>query len=69
MDNRIELCGSAGAIPCDRLHGSAFRTYSKTGYGCAVGEPATTVGWTFTMCEEVWSYGFPQELQHFVDWG
>jgi predicted dehydrogenase len=26
-----------------------------------------TVGWTFTMYEENWNYGFPQEMQHFVN--
>jgi predicted dehydrogenase len=26
-----------------------------------------TTGWTFTMFEEVWNYGFPQELAHFVN--
>ena len=28
---------------------------------------ANTTGWTFTMFEEVWNYGFPQELQHFAN--
>jgi predicted dehydrogenase len=25
------------------------------------------LGWTFTIYEEEWNYGFPQEMQHFVD--
>jgi predicted dehydrogenase len=41
-------------------------TYSEKGYGYAVEKAATTQGYTFTMFEEIWNYGFPQELQHFV---
>ena len=26
-----------------------------------------TVGWSYTMYEENWNYGFPQEMEHFVD--
>jgi predicted dehydrogenase len=26
-----------------------------------------TKGYTFTMFEEIWNYGFPQEMQHFVN--
>lgn len=67
MDDRIELYGSEGVILCDLLHGSAFQTYSKRGYDYAVEKAGSTVGWSFTMYEEAWNYGFPQEMQHFVD--
>jgi predicted dehydrogenase len=26
-----------------------------------------TRGWSYTMYEEEWNYGFPQEMVHFVD--
>src|SRR5262249_36936421 len=45
----------------------ALETYSEVGYGYAVEKAPTTRGWTFTMFEEMWNYGFPQEMQHFVD--
>jgi predicted dehydrogenase len=32
-----------------------------------VEKATTTMGWTFTMYEENWNYGFPQEMQHFTD--
>lgn len=67
MDDRIEIYGSQGVILCDLLHGSAFQTYSKRGYDYAVEKAGSTVGWSFTMYEEAWNYGFPQEMQHFVD--
>ena len=33
----------------------------------AVEKASTTKGWTFTMFEEIWNSGFPQEMQHFAD--
>jgi predicted dehydrogenase len=67
MDDRAEIYGSQGVTYADLLHGSALETFSAVGYGYAVEKAPTTVGWTFTMFEELWNYGFPQEMQHFVD--
>jgi predicted dehydrogenase len=67
MDDRIELYGSEGVIHCDLLHGSAFETYSQRGYGYAVEKAGSTQGWSFTMYEEIWNYGFVAEDQHFAN--
>jgi predicted dehydrogenase len=67
MDDRAEVYGSRGVTYADLLHGSALETYSETGYGYAVEKAGETRGWSFTMYEEIWNYGFPQELQHAVD--
>jgi predicted dehydrogenase len=67
MDDRAEIYGSRGVTYADLLHGSALETYSEVGYGYAMEKAPTTRGWTFTMFEEMWNYGFPQEMQHFVD--
>ena len=67
VDDRAEIYGSQGHTRADLLHGTALRTYSQTGYGYAVEKSGGTVGWSSTMVEEVWNYGFPQEMQHFVD--
>jgi predicted dehydrogenase len=67
MDDRAEIYGSKGVTYADLLHGSALETYSEVGYGYAVEKASTTSGWTFTMYEENWNYGFPQEMQHFID--
>lgn len=67
MDDRAEIYGSEGVTYADLLHGNALETYSARGYGYAVEKAATTQGWTFTAFEELWNYGFPQEMQHFVD--
>ena len=67
MDDRAEVHGSAGVAYADVLHGNSLLTYSETGYGYAVEKAGSTKGWSFTMFEELWNYGFPQEMQHFVD--
>jgi predicted dehydrogenase len=66
VDDRCEIYGSAGFTRADLLRGSSLLTYSETGYGYAVEKAGTTQGYTFTMFEEIWNYGFPQELTHFM---
>ncbi len=67
VDDRCEIYGTKGNTRADLLKGSSLWTYSQEGYGYAVEKAGTTRGWTFTMFEEVWNYGFPQEMQHFVN--
>ncbi len=67
MDDRAEVYGSEGVAYADLLRGSSILTYSERGYGYAVEKAGSTRGWSFTMYEEVWNYGFPQEFEHFVD--
>jgi predicted dehydrogenase len=66
VDDRCEIYGAAGFTRADLLRGSSLLTYSEQGYGYAVEKAGTTRGYTFTMFEEVWNYGFPQEMAHFV---
>jgi predicted dehydrogenase len=67
MDDRAEVHGSKGVAYADLLHGNAIETYSSTGYGYAVEKAGSTTGWSFTIYEEIWNYGFVQEMAHFVD--
>ncbi len=66
MDDRAEVHGTHGVAYADLLHGNAIETYSSVGYGYAVEKAGGTVGWTFTVYDEAWNYGFPQEFAHFV---
>jgi myo-inositol 2-dehydrogenase / D-chiro-inositol 1-dehydrogenase len=66
MDDTAEFYGSGGVIYADVLRGSSLLTFSKDGYGYAVEKATSTTGWTFTMYEEAWNYGFPQELEYFI---
>lgn len=67
MDDRAEVFGGDGQGYADLLHGNAIRAYSRSGYGYAVEKAGATAGWTFPIYEELWNYGFPQEMTHFVD--
>ena len=67
MDDRAEIHGSEGVAYADVLQGNSIQTYSTKGVGYAVEKAGNTVGWSYTMYEEAWNYGFPQEFIHFVD--
>ncbi len=67
MDDRAEIHGSEGVAYADVLQGNSIQTYSKKGVGYAVEKAGNTIGWSYTMYEEIWNYGFPQEFAHFVD--
>lgn len=67
MDDRAEVHGSKGVAYADLLHGNSIETYSAVGYDYAVEKAGSTIGWSHTIYEEAWNYGFHQEMAHFVD--
>lgn len=67
MDDKCEVYGTGGVMYADLFMGNAAITYSKHGYGYAMEKADTTVGWSFTVFEEVFNQGYPHELQHFID--
>ncbi|GAO41599.1 Gfo/Idh/MocA family protein [Flavihumibacter petaseus] len=67
MDDRCEVYGTGGVVYADLFMGNAAVSYSKHGYGYAMEKADTTVGWSFTIFEEVFNQGYPHELKHFVD--
>lgn len=66
MDDRIEVFGSKGMTYANLHMGNALPTFSETGYGYAVEKAPSTKGWTYPVFEELWNYGFPQEMHHFA---
>jgi predicted dehydrogenase len=66
MQDRIEIHGDKGLSYADLHMGNALPTYSEDGYGYAVEKAPTTKGWTWPVFEELWNYGFPQEMRHFA---
>jgi myo-inositol 2-dehydrogenase / D-chiro-inositol 1-dehydrogenase len=66
MDDRAEVFGSQGQAYADLLHGNSLRAFSRHGYGYAVEKAGSTAGWSFPIYQEIWNYGFPQEMEHFV---
>ena len=66
MDDKIEVFGEGGVCYANLLMGNALPTYSEYGFGYAVEKAPTTKGWTYPVYEELWNYGFPQEMRHFA---
>ena len=67
MDDRVEVYGTDGVIYADLFMGNSALTYSEKGYGYAMEKAGSTKGWTFTIFEEAFNQGYPQELKHFID--
>src|ERR1700722_8596836 len=65
MDDRIEVYGEGGNTSANLHMGNALPTYSEYGFGYAVEKAPTTQGWSYPVFEELWNYGFPQEMRHF----
>ncbi|MBN2475895.1 MAG: Gfo/Idh/MocA family oxidoreductase [Pirellulales bacterium] len=66
MDDRIEVYGEGGLTYANLHMGNALPTYSEYGFGYAVEKAPETKGWTYPVFEELWNYGFPQEMRHFA---
>ncbi len=66
MDDRVEVYGSGGVTYANLHMGNALPTYSEHGYGYAVEKAPSTKGWTYPVFDELWNYGFPQEMRHFA---
>ena len=66
MHDRVEVYGEGGLTYADLHMGNALPTFSEYGYGYAVEKAPTTKGWTYPVFEELWNYGFPQEMRHFA---
>jgi myo-inositol 2-dehydrogenase/D-chiro-inositol 1-dehydrogenase len=66
MDDRIEVYGDGGVTYANLHMGNALPTFSEHGYGYAVEKAPSTKGWTYPVFEELWNYGFPQEMHHFA---
>ncbi|MHB8519825.1 MAG: Gfo/Idh/MocA family protein [Limisphaerales bacterium] len=67
MDDRIEVHGTGGVCYADLFLGNSALTYSEKGYGYAMEKAGATQGWTFTVFEEAFNQGYPQELKHFIE--
>ena len=66
-DMRFELYGTEGQVKVAPTFSNLISVYSKRGYEYAVEKATTTEGWTFPVPEESWSFGYPQEISHFID--
>lgn len=67
MDDCVEVYGTGGVCYADLFQGNAALSYSEAGYGYAMEKAGSTKGWTFTVFEEAFNQGYPQELKHFIE--
>ena len=66
-DIRYELFGTEGQIKVAPTFSNLISVYSEKGYSYAVEKAGTTKGWTFPVPAEFWTFGYPQEIRHFID--
>lgn len=66
MEDCAEVHGTGGVSYADLFQGNAALTYSEKGYDYAMEKAGSTQGWTFTVFEEAFNQGYPQELAHFI---
>jgi predicted dehydrogenase len=67
LDDKCEIYGSRGNTFADVVRGNSLLTYSQPGYGYAMEKAESTQGWSFTIFDELWMFGYPQQMQHFVN--
>ena len=67
VEDSAEVYGTGGVCYADLFQGNAALTYSEQGYGYAMEKAGSTKGWTFTIFEEAFNQGYPQELKHFIE--
>ena len=66
-DMRFELFGTEGQIKVAPTFSNLVSVYSEKGYGYAVEKASTTKGWTSPVPKELETFGYSQEIRHFVD--
>lgn len=62
----LEVYGPKGRLVANLERGPAIAMYTAPESETAL-DTSTRSGWQYPMYEEAWQFGFPQELQHFVD--
>jgi myo-inositol 2-dehydrogenase/D-chiro-inositol 1-dehydrogenase len=67
LDDKAEIYGTGGNTRADLVIGASLLTYSEGGYEYAMEKAGTTRGWSFTMYDELWNFGYPQQMRHFVE--
>ncbi|MEX2080258.1 MAG: Gfo/Idh/MocA family oxidoreductase [Dehalococcoidia bacterium] len=63
----LEVYGPGGRLTANLERGPAIGMYRAPAGESAADSGGSRSGWQYPMYEEAWQFGFPQELQHFVD--
>ena len=67
MDDRLDIQGSAGTCHGDMMQQSSLLRPTATWATATRWRRAPPLGYSYTIAEEYYNYGMPQEMQHFTD--
>ena len=67
LDLRNEVYGTEGTIFTDVTRETPIKVFSMRGAGYVVEKGDTDTGWLFPPIDEAWTYGYREEMRHFVE--
>lgn len=67
LDLRNEVYGTEGVVFTDVTRETPLKVFSQPGVGYTVEKGETESGWLFPQVDEAWTYGYREEMKHFVE--
>jgi predicted dehydrogenase len=67
VDDRAEIYGVKGRIMLDLSRHNPLEVYSEIGHNSAPFGATISKGWTFPTADDGWTYGYVDEMRHFID--
>jgi predicted dehydrogenase len=67
LDLRNEIHGTEGTIFTDVTRDTPLKVFSRLGAGYTVEKAEAQTGWLFPPVDEAWTYGYREEMRHFID--
>ena len=67
LDLRNEVYGTEGVVFTDVTRETPLKVFSRPGVGYTVEKGETESGWLFPPVDEAWTYGYREEMKHFIE--
>ncbi len=67
LDLRNEVYGTEGTIFTDVTRETPLKVFTTRGAGYVVEKGDVDTGWLFPPIDEAWTYGYREEMRHFVE--
>ena len=67
IDERVEIYGRDGVILANWSKSDQVRVFSEKGYSYAVEKVDLTTGWANVTVNDLWDFGYINELKYFVE--
>jgi predicted dehydrogenase len=67
LDLRNEVYGTEGVVFTDVTRETPIKVFSRAGAGYVVEKAELETGWLFPPVDEAWTYGYREEMRHFID--